>query len=80
MYVVEFPTNVDDNTKSCSMEQDCKFKVLTLSVPIETLVTSYKNPLCTSSFCDFGTLSELELKSCSVIPTWCIKLYVTQSD
>ena len=53
---------------------------LTLSVPIETLVMPYKNPLCTSTFCDFGTLPELELKSCSVIPTWCIKVYVTQSD
>ena len=51
---------------------------LTLCVPIATLVLPYKNPLCTSSCCNFGTLPEHELKSHSVILTWSfIKLYVT---
>ena len=52
---------------------------LTLSVLIVTLVAPYKNPLCTSSCCNFATSPEHELKSHSVIPTWsCIKLHVTQ--
>ena len=76
MQLIQSNYNVDSNTKSSNY-----MKIqLTLSVLIETLVTPYKNPLCTSTFCDFGTLPELDLKSHSLVPTWCIKLYVTQSD
>ena len=66
---------------SCAYNFKIMFSVkLTLSTQIETLVAPYKNPLCTSSCCNSGTLPEHELSSpVQFIRTWsCIKLYVTQ--
>ena len=70
-------TNQSRRGNDVNLNATCR---LTLSALIVTLVMPYKNPLCTSSCCNFGTLPEHELKSCSVITTWsCIKLHVTQA-